>query len=213
MTLPGDGSIVQMPTSLLAFAAAAALLTITPGADTALVLRISAVDGRRAGLAAVAGIGVGVLSWGVASGAGLATVLLADPVLAEVLGWAGAAYLVLLGLGSLRTRSDAAAEPGRGSSGGGFRRGLLTNLLNPKIGAFYLAFLPQFIPAGAPVLAMSAALAGLHVLFGTVWLSGVVLLVHRARALLHRDRVRRVLQRLTGAVLIGFGLRLALHAS
>ncbi|HET9653759.1 MAG TPA: LysE family transporter, partial [Kineosporiaceae bacterium] len=106
----------------------------------------------------------------------------------------------------------AARRRARGGPADGFRSGLLTNLLNPKIGVFYAAFLPQFIPAGTPVLAMSVALTAIHVTFGTAWLAGIVLLVDRARGVLGRPAVRRRMERLTGAVLLGFGVRLALVA-
>jgi threonine/homoserine/homoserine lactone efflux protein len=232
----------EVAPAVLAFSLAALVLTLTPGADTALVLRMTARDGRPCGLGAVAGVSSGVLLWGTASGAGLSTLVTASPVAYQVLRFGGAAYLAALGVRSLLARRSTpapnpvpAADPGsrgpdpvpfgdpapapdrpsgaaRIPARGGFRAGLLTNLLNPKIGVFYAAFLPQFIPRGAPVLAMSVGLTAIHVAIGMAWLSGIVLLVDRARGALARPTVRRRMERLTGAVLLGFGVRLALLA-
>lgn len=93
--------------------------------------------------------------------------------------------------------------------GSGFRQGLVTNLLNPKIAVFYTTLLPQFIVSGDPVLLKSLLLAGIHSLMGLVWLTGYATLVRRARDVLRRPRVRRALDRLTGSVLIALGVRLA----
>lgn len=208
-----------MSSAVLAFSLAAAMLALTPGADTALVLRATARGGREAGLGAVLGVSTGVMTWGFMSGAGLSTLLSTAPAGYDVLRLAGAGYLVVLGLRSLLSRDpsppvapDPVAPVGgvRRPWAWGYRSGLLTNLLNPKIGVFYAAFLPQFIPAGAPVLAMSVGLTAIHVAFGTAWLSGIVVAVHRARGVLGRPSVRRGMERLTGTVLVGFGLRLAL---
>lgn len=212
---------------LAAFLIAAGLLTLTPGVDTALVLRTTARAGRSAGVAAVFGISTGVLGWGAASGAGLSALLVASPTAFLVLRYLGAGYLVLLGLRSLLARAEP-FDPDRGDAEGAgvdragsargsgrrgtwsaYRTGLLTNLLNPKVGVFYAAFLPPFIPAGAPVLPTSIGLAALHVTMGTLWLSALVLMIDRAGRLLRRQRVRRALDRVTGVVLLGFGVRLA----
>ena len=209
-----------MTSAVLAFTVAAALLALTPGADTALVLRASVRGGRAEGLGAVLGISSGVLTWGFASGAGLSALLSASPAGYQVLRWAGAAYLGYLGLRSLLHRVPDAAAPAspaapdpaqrRSTWRTGARAGLVTNLLNPKIGVFYAAFLPQFVPHGAPVLAMSVGLTLIHVTLGTAWLSVVVITVDRARAVLGRPGVRRRMETITGAVLLGFGVRLAL---
>lgn len=223
-----------MTSAVLAFTIAAALLALTPGADTALVLRASVRGGRPEGLGAVLGISTGVLTWGFASGAGLSALLSASPAGYQLLRWAGAAYLGYLGLRSLLRRVPDAAMPAspshpdpaapdpaqqqstwqqRPTWRAGARAGLVTNLLNPKIGVFYAAFLPQFVPHGAPVLAMSVGLTLIHVTLGTAWLSVVVITVDRARAVLGRPAVRRRMERITGVVLLGFGVRLALaHA-
>jgi threonine/homoserine/homoserine lactone efflux protein len=204
--------------TLAAFAVFAAVLTVTPGLDTMLVLRTAAVVGRGAGLAAVAGIALGCLVWAVASAAGVTAVLAASTLAFEALRIAGAAYLCWLGARALwRARrrvatsapvEEASASPSASSRA--FRTGLTTNLLNPKVGSFYLSVVPQFLPSGVDPFAGSLALAGIHVVEGLIWLGLVVLAVGKLRGWLTRAGVRRRLEQLTGVVFLGFGVRLAL---
>lgn len=208
---------------ILAFALVAALLTITPGVDTALVIRNTLAGGRACGLRTSAGVCSGVVTWGVLSAAGVSAVLTASRAAYDVLRVAGAAYLLVLGVRTLlatrRSRRPAAAvadappqeQAPPAHARAAFRAGMLTNLLNPKVGVFYVTLLPQFIPAGAPVLPASLLLAGIHATEGIVWLAGVTLAVSRARAVMQRPSVRRGLERVTGVVLIGFGARVALE--
>ena len=200
---------------LLAFTAAAAVLTITPGADTAMVLRTSTSDGPRAGVATALGICLGLLVWGAGAAFGLTALLAASALAFTVLRWLGAAYLVYLGVRLLlRPRSAMAAggvtSANRTGSLGAFRRGLLTNLLNPKVGVFYISFLPQFIPHGVNVAAFSLLLAGVHVALSLAWLCLLVALTVPLARVLSRPGVVRGLDRLTACVFLGFGLRLAL---
>jgi threonine/homoserine/homoserine lactone efflux protein len=194
--------------SVGAFAIFAAVLAITPGLDTMLVLRTTALGGRRAGLSAVVGIALGCLVWAVASALGVTAVLAASRLAFEVLRWAGVVYLCYLGVRALLRKSTV--EPAAASSGG-IRTGLTTNLLNPKVGVFYLSVMPQFLPAGLPVLAGSLLLGAIHIGLGAVWLTLLVLVSHRAAGLLKRPTVRRRLEQLSGVVFLGFGLRLALE--
>jgi threonine/homoserine/homoserine lactone efflux protein len=193
--------------SVGAFAIFAAVLAITPGLDTMLVLRTAALGGRRAGLAAVAGIALGCLVWAVASALGVTAVLAASRLAFEVLRWAGVVYLCYLGVRALLRKSTVDPSP----PAGGIRTGLTTNLLNPKVGVFYLSVMPQFLPAGLPVLAGSLLLGAIHIGLGAVWLTLLVLVSHRAAGLLKRPTVRRRLEQLSGVVFLGFGLRLALE--
>jgi RhtB (resistance to homoserine/threonine) family protein len=203
-------------TSVAAFAVFAAVLAITPGLDTMLVVRAAAVTGRVAGLAAVAGIALGCLVWAIASALGVTAVLTASRVAFEVLRIAGVAYLCWLGVRALwhaRRRpatgglidSTVEAQP---SILAAFRTGLVTNLLNPKVGVFYLSVMPQFLPEGLNPLLGSLVLGGIHIAEGIVWLSLVVAVVGRARGWLQRPAVRRRLEQLTGVVFLGFGVRL-----
>lgn len=198
--------------SLLAFLAAAALLTVTPGVDNAMVLRSAAVDGARAAWAAATGIALGCLIWGAAVSLGLGVLLLASELAYAAVKWVGAAYLVWLGVLLLwRPRSAFVTEgrTARASSLVALRRGFLTNILNPKIGLFYVTFLPQFIPGGANVAVHSFLLTGLHVLIGFAWFALLIGATVPLRRVLQRPAVIRTLDRLTGGVFLAFGLRLA----
>ncbi|MGV9264663.1 LysE family translocator [Kitasatospora sp. NPDC003701] len=204
---------MEMTTALWSFALVVGLLTLTPGLDTALVLRTSALGERRQAWGVVLGIQTGTLIWGTLTSAGVTALLTASQLAYEVLRWAGAAYLVWMGIGMLRNRGGG-AEPEQAPADGGFRsgwrRGTLTNLLNPKVGVFYVAVLPQFIPAGAPHFAAGVALTGVHVLEGLLWSAVLVGFARVVRGWLSRPAARRLLDRVTGAVVVGFGVRLAL---
>jgi len=191
--------------SLLAFAAFAAVVTVTPGLDTMLVVRTAAVRGRRAAFAAAAGIGLGCLCWALAGALGITALLTASRIGYDVLRWAGAGYLVVLGIRLLTRWSTVDSPVGTGS----FRTGLATNLLNPKIGVFYLAVLPQFLPRGMSPLLAATAMALIHDAEGMLWFTGLILLVGRGARVLTRPAVKRRLDQVTGLVFVGFGVRLA----
>jgi threonine/homoserine/homoserine lactone efflux protein len=198
----------------LLFVGIAALLTITPGADMAMVSRSVLIGGRREAFATTLGILAGCLVWAIVSAAGVAAVLAASRTAYDALRLVGAAYLIWLGVQSLLAarRGDYRVAPeertgGRRSSA--FRQGLLTNLFNPKIAIFYSTFLPQFIGPGDPALLLSMLLAGVHIAFGLVWLTAYAWLLDRAVTAFKSSRVRRALDALTGTVLVALGLRLA----
>jgi threonine/homoserine/homoserine lactone efflux protein len=202
--------------ALLAFSLAAGLLTITPGLDTALVLRTAATEGPRRAFAAALGIGIGCLVWGVAAACGAGALLTASALAYTALKWAGAAYLVWMGIRMILKPRDAfepgAVTPtGAGGALASLRRGLLTNLLNPKVGVFYISFLPQFVPAGANPATFGVALAGLHVVMGLMWAGLLIAATAPLAGLLRKASVIRWLDRITGGVFIAFGLRLALE--
>ena len=199
--------------ALAAYLVAAGLLTLTPGLDTALILRTAAVEGpRRAALAAV-GITSGCLIWGAAVALGLGALLAASSLAFSVLKWAGAAYLVWLGLGLIlrpRDRFDlAAGAPSAQGDVAWMRRGLLTNLLNPKVGVFYISFLPQFLPAGVAPAPFIFLLAVIHVALGLFWSACLIAATRPIAGVLRRAAVVRWLDRLTGGVFLAFGVRLA----
>jgi RhtB (resistance to homoserine/threonine) family protein len=201
--------------SVWAFAIFAAVLTVTPGLDTILVLRTTAVAGRRTGLAAATGIALGCLAWAAASALGVTALLAASRLAFDVLRVAGVAYLVWLGARALwHARRRTAVQPTVPSTVDphAFRTGLTTNLLNAKVGVFYLSVMPQFLPPGVNPLTASLALGAIHVVEGLIWLSLVVLAVNRARGWLGRPAVRRRLEQVTGVVFLAFGLRLALES-
>lgn len=153
---------------LAAFLAAATILTITPGVDTAMVLRSATVEGRRSAVLASVGIGLGCLIWGAAVSLGLGALLHASELAYSIVKLAGAAYLLWLGVQLLlkprAAMGEAPTQVAARNVSDAFWRGLLTNLLNPKIGVFYITFLPLFVPKGAGVAGYSFFLACLHVL-------------------------------------------------
>ncbi|MCX4756700.1 LysE family translocator [Kitasatospora purpeofusca] len=214
---------MEMTTALWSFALVVGLLTLTPGLDTALILRTSALGHRRQAWGVVLGIQTGTLLWGALTSAGVTALLTASQLGYEILRWAGAAYLVWMGVGMLRSRAhpepeqgapaDTAADtPAETSTGGlaaGWRRGLLTNLLNPKVGVFYVAVLPQFIPAGAPHFAAGVALTCVHVVEGLLWSTVLVGFAQALRGWLRRPSARRAMDRVTGLAVVGFGVKLA----
>ncbi|WP_297910239.1 LysE family translocator [Thiomonas sp.] len=200
--------------SLLAFSAAALVLTITPGVDTAVVLRSAAGAGRRRGVAAALGVAMGCLAWGLLVAVGLAALLAASSRAYDALRLLGAAYLAWLGLRLLLRpgRSFAPRVPGDAVSpglAGDWLRGLLTNLLNPKVGVFYVSFLPQFVPHGVWVGGFLFLLACVHVALSLAWFAVLIAATAPIGRWLSRPRVARALDRCTGLVLLAFGARLA----
>jgi len=181
--------------------------------DTAIVLRTATLEGRRQAVLAAAGICLGCLAWGVAVSLGLGALLQASELAYTLVTFAGAAYLIWLGSHLLfkpRASFDAGTlEAPPAASGQAFWRGLLTNLLNPKVGVFYVTFLPQFVPLGAYVAAYSFFLAGLHVPLTLAWFAILIAATIPLGRLLRRPALTRALDRLTGGVLVGFGVRLA----
>ena len=200
-------------TSLLAFALAASLLAITPGLDTAMVLRTATLEGARRAIFAMAGIVAGCLVWGGAVALGLGALLAASEAAYTALRWAGAAYLIWLGIGLIRNPHQAldTGEPAAKSRRQNwFARGLLTNLLNPKIGIFYVSFLPQFVPDGAPVAGTIFLLAVIHAALSGIWFGCLIAASTPLRRILARPSAVRTLDRLTGGVFIAAGAKLAL---
>jgi threonine/homoserine/homoserine lactone efflux protein len=213
-----SGRLMDPLSAIMAFSVAAALMTITPGLDTALVLRTATVEGPRPAMAAGAGVVSGVLAWGLLTSLGLGVMLAMSEIGFRILQYAGAAYLIWLGtrmiLSAFKGR-DAdqgfAPDPQARSASGWFWRGLMTNLLNPKVGVFYVSFLPQFIPADVPVVAFSVALAAIHAAMGLVWFGAITMATRPFSRLLRRASVTRSIDGLTGTVLIAFGARLLLE--
>jgi threonine/homoserine/homoserine lactone efflux protein len=205
--------------ALLSFTLAAGLLTITPGLDTALVLRTAAVEGGKQAFLAGVGICFGCLLWGAAASFGLGALLAVSGLAYNVLRIVGAIYLSYLGIklfirAFARTSLNDTAEPVLQKHKGGdgslwLRRGLLTNLLNPKIGVFYLSFLPQFIPAGVQVWSFSILLASIHAGEGLLWFLLLTNATKFFSSWLKRRRVIMAFDSAIGAVFIGFGLKLA----
>ncbi|MEU1779157.1 LysE family translocator [Streptomyces abikoensis] len=202
-------------TALWSFALVVGLLTITPGLDTALILRTAARGEQRRAWGVVLGIQTGTLCWGALTSAGVTALLAASRLAYETLRWAGAAYLLWMGARMLwegRGRATASAEPEPAAPGGfaaGWRQGLVTNLLNPKMGVFYVAVLPQFIPASAPHFLMGLALTSVHAVLGVLWAAVLVGFARALRDWLRKPAARRAMDRITGTAIVGFGVKLA----
>ncbi|MFI8744435.1 LysE family translocator [Pseudomonas sp. NPDC077186] len=201
-----------MTENLIAFTLAATLLTLTPGIDTALVLRTAAVEGRRQALRAALGINAGCLLWGAAVAFGLGALLAVSEFAYNLLKYCGAAYLAWLGL-NLLLRPRRSLAPAQASSQAGANwllRGLLGNLLNPKVGIFYVSFLPQFIPPGQPPVAWTFGLVGIHLALGLIWALALIGATQPLAHWLRRAAVIKWLDRSTGLIFVLFAARLAL---
>jgi threonine/homoserine/homoserine lactone efflux protein len=198
---------------LYAFIGVAAVLTILPGADMALITRNVLAIGRRRTMLTVTGSCSGCVVHATASALGLSAILATSSTAFDVVKTLGAAYLVWIGVQSIRQARSAgpaaSSAPARHAGVGPFLQGFLTNILNPKVAVFYLTFLPQFISPGEPVLRRSLFLAGIHIAMGLVWLSAYAWFVDQLGAVLTRPRVKAWLERTTGALLIALGVRLA----
>jgi threonine/homoserine/homoserine lactone efflux protein len=203
------------------FLALAALLTISPGADTVLTLRNTLSGGTRDGLCTMAGICSGFVFQPLLATLGVAALFVRLPLAFAVVKIAGAFYLVFLGVQSFReavtlwgarlTHENAVRSTNiRASGWRRYREGLLTNALNPKIAVFYFAVLPQFIKPSDPVLLKSLLMTFCHYAMGAIWLGGIAICAGQLRSILIRPRLRASLEAMSGLAMIGLGARLAL---
>ncbi|TDC41454.1 LysE family translocator [Micromonospora sp. KC213] len=192
------------------------LLTVVPGPDMAVVTKRAIASGRAAALRTAAGITTGLLVWGVFTVVGLAAILAASAEAYFVVKILGAAYLVFLGVQALwQSRRPAPRTAGSTAtpSARAYLTGLTTNLLNPKIAVFYTGLLPTLAPPELPTPTGLGLLVLLHAALTLTWLGFYAYLVSRARSVFERPRVRRLLDRVTGVVLVGFGVRVAAEAN
>lgn len=201
-------------TTIWAYVPVALVFGITPGPDAALALRSSLAHGVRHGTVVALGAATGSLAWGIAAAVGVAAFVARVPAAFEILRWAGAIYLGVLGVQSIVTAGtwDVPAGP-QGTTtpvSTAFWTGLAADLLNPKMGVFYLAVIPQFIPRGGPVLPWSMALMTIEFAIAIVCLSAYAALASCARRVLTRGRAAAWTQRLLGGVLLGLGARVAI---
>ena len=216
--------------ALATFLVASAVIVVFPGPDTFVVLRALLSGGRRHAARTAAGVLTGLSIWVCAAALGLSAVLAASHAASLALRVVGGTYLVVIGVRALVASRRAsspeppaaggapgpalgvAAPPGRrGLIGTGYRAGLVTDLLNPKVGVFFVTFLPGFVPHGEPVGIVSVALGALFVLETAAYFAVMVLASDRVTRLMTSRRARRRIDGLSGAVLLGFGIRLALE--
>jgi threonine/homoserine/homoserine lactone efflux protein len=202
--------------SLVAFTGAAVLIVLLPGPDTLVVVRSILRGGRRQGTLTALGNLCGLTVWVLGAALGLAAMLEASEVGYAALRIVGACYLVLLGVQAWRSRGrvdsgDAGDDHGQRASvlGTGFRAGVLTNLLNPKVGVFFVTFLPGFVPDGASVFWTTARFGAIFVVLTALYWVLLLGLAGRVTTWMSTPAIRRRLDVATAAVLVGFGLRLA----
>jgi threonine/homoserine/homoserine lactone efflux protein len=200
----------------VAFLAISVVVIVTPGQDTALTIRNTILGGRPAGVATAAGVALGQACWTVAASLGLTAILVASEPAFAAVRLVGAAYLIYLGIHSLlaaarsshdrrgiREPSDVLPPPTA------LRQGALSNLGNPKMAIFFSSLLPQFVAPGADATGSMLGLGLVFVTMTLTWLSFYALVVARAGVILHRPRIRRAIDAVSGAILVAFGLRLA----
>ena len=189
-----------------------ALLTISPGADMALIAKVTIERGRRAAFVTSLGICTGLFVHATASALGLSVILATSAEAFTIVKFAGALYLGYLGFRSIRDSFEhgaAAVSPADVRRGAAYAQGVLSNILNPKVAVFYLTFLPQFIDPSGNVLAQSLVFAVAHSVMGLLWLALYAYVLARLSVFFARVGVRQWLERITGTVLIGLGVRLA----
>jgi threonine/homoserine/homoserine lactone efflux protein len=203
-------------TQLIAFVGVSLLLAVTPGPDMAVVTKNALAHGRRGVLLTTTGIALALAIWVSATAVGLSALLRASGELLFVLKLVGAAYLAYLGMRTLlesrRRPADLLAEgPPSAPAHAIFRQGFLSAISNPKLGVFFVTFLPQFVAPGQALLPRLLELGLIFALIGWAWMNVYGLLITRIREIITAPRVRQWMQRVTGVVLLGFGARLALE--
>jgi threonine/homoserine/homoserine lactone efflux protein len=201
---------------MLAFIVAALVIIIIPGPDQALMTRQALVRGRMSGFASTLGGGMGLTIHASAAAFGLTALLVASPVAFSVLKIVGAVYLVWMGFQTIRMARRAAAdlptgEPSERKPLRCIRKGFLTNALNPKLAVFFVTFLPQFLPTTGPVLKAALTYCGVFAVLYLTWFSLYVFTIDRFGSLLRRQKVRSGIEYVTGMLLLGFGVTLAIQ--
>lgn len=200
-----------MTTILIPYLIAITLLTITPGLDTTLIIRTATLEGKAKAFQAALGINLGCIAWGVIVVCGLGALLMTSDLAFDVLKWIGAAYLAWLGLNMIfKPRAELASTANSGSNQNWFIKGFFGNLLNPKVGIFYISFLPQFIPHSASPIAWTMGLVMIHVFIGFIWSMFLISAMQSVSHYLKQPKFIRYMDRITGSIFILFALKLAL---
>lgn len=207
-------------TSFLAFVGVALVVIVTPGPDTALTIRNTLLGGRGGGVMTAFGVATGQTVWALATSAGLVALLVASEPLFRAIQYAGAAYLIILGIQSLREafrgRGEAQAavieaRPARRlGPAAAFRQGLVSDLGNPKMAVFFASLLPQFA-GGSGNFATLFLLGLIFAAMTFAWLSAYALVVSKAGDVLRRSQIKRVIEAVTGGLLLALGLRIAVE--
>ena len=187
------------------------LLTITPGLDTTLIIRTATLEGKTKAFQAALGINLGCIVWGVIVACGLGALLMTSDLAFNALKWIGAIYLTWLGLNLiLKPRSQLASLNNSAvTTQNWFMKGFWGNLLNPKVGIFYISFLPQFIPQSASPVIWTMSLVMIHVVIGLIWSIFLIAAMQSISAYLKQPKFIRYTDRITGSIFILFALKLA----
>ena len=199
-----------MLVALSAFTLAAVLVIVMPGPDTLIVVRSILRGGRRRGVATAIGVLTGLAVWAGAAALGISALLRASHVGYDLLRIAGAAYLIWLGVQTIRSHGKVRA-PARGITGTGFPAGLVSNLLNPKVGVFFVTFLPAFVPPGARAGPTSLIFGAEFVVLTGVYFALLLALATRVTRWMNTPRIKRRVEAVTGTVLVAFGVRLVVE--
>jgi threonine/homoserine/homoserine lactone efflux protein len=200
-----------MVETLVSFAGIAVLVSLTPGPATALVVRSAALRGRREAMIVTFGNSTGIFMWALASVLGISALVAASETAFWALKIVGAVVLILLGVQALRGRRAPQEESPERIARTAFGSGLMTSFANPKLAVFFIALFPQFVPDGASVLPTTLAMAALLIAVDLVYFSLLAFVVARAHHAVVSSRLARRIERLTGAVMIGLGVRVALE--
>jgi threonine/homoserine/homoserine lactone efflux protein len=195
--------------TLVSFAGIAVLVSLTPGPATALVVRSAALHGRREALLVTFGNSTGIFMWALASVLGISALVAASETAFWVLKIVGAVVLIVLGVQALHGRKSE--RPAERTARTSFGSGLMTSFANPKLAVFFIALFPQFVPSGASVLPTTLAMALLLIAVDLVYFSLLAFVVARAHHAVVSSKLARRVERLTGAVMIGLGVRVALE--
>jgi threonine/homoserine/homoserine lactone efflux protein len=207
-----------VPTHFLIYVGIVVAIALLPGPDTAVVTKNALIHGREAALGSAIGVNVGLAVWTVATAAGVAAVLRSSAVVYDSLRLIGALYLIWIGARALwdsrRPGGDGTqptVTPRSIDGRGGFRQGVISNLANPKVGIFFTSLLPQFVSPHGSALLQMLLLGATFIAFNVVWMSSYALAAVRLSDVLSRARVKATIDRCTGLILVGVGLRLALE--
>lgn len=197
---------------LIPYLIAISILTITPVLDTTLIIRTATLEGKTKAFQAALGINLGCIVWGVIVACGLGALLMTSDLAFNALKWIGAIYLTWLGLNLLlKPRSQLASLNNSAvTRQNWFMKGFWGNLLNPKVGIFYISFLPQFIPQSASPVIWTMSLVMIHVVIGLIWSIFLIAAMQSISAYLKQPKFIRYMDRVTGSIFILFALKLAL---
>lgn len=208
-----------MPVHLLVYVGVVVAIALLPGPDTAVVTKNALVHGRDAALGSAVGVNIGLAVWTLATALGVAAILRSSATVYDLLKLVGALYLIYIGARTLwesrRSRraaaSDAAVAARTIDGRGGFLQGVISNLANPKVGIFFTSLLPQFVSTHHSALLQMLMLGGIFIAFNVLWMCSYALAAVRLSHVLSRRRVKAVIDRVSGLVLVGVGIRLAIE--